>query len=143
MNVFIKVIMAGFFSAMVLGGFLKIVEQLTGKMVYVLLLNVDYFPIIKDWQLSEITAFLLHVFVSVILAIILYKLFYKLGISGKVFPYVLVSFLIGFTLFFTTTLSNRTPNIMDVAAFNYWMIGHLLYGMIVGCIIVYTEDIKG
>lgn len=142
MKTLIKLIITGVSSALVIGVFFKIVEQITGLAVYVLLLNVDYFPILKDWQISEMVEFLFHVFVSVILVMVLYWLLNRLGLAGKIYPYVIASILIGFTLFFTTAFSERTPDILDVAALNYWMAGHLVYGIIVGCCIVYMKTKK-
>lgn len=139
MKVCIKLIVPGVLAAFVLGGFLKIVEQITGETVYVLLLNVDYFPIIKDWEMNEILDFSLHVFVSIGLVIILYWVFNRLGVSRNIYPYVIANLMIGFTLFFTTAFSNRTPDILDVAAFTYWIVGHLIYGVVVGCFNVYID----
>lgn len=138
----IRLIIAGVIPAFALGAFLKIVEQITGKAVYVLLLNVDYFPIVQDWEMSETLEFLLHVFVSVILVIILYFGFGRLGIYRKVYPYILASLTIGGVLFLTTVFSEWTPDVRDVSAFIYWMIGHLIYGALVGCILLYLDDKK-
>lgn len=138
----IKLIIAGVLSALALGVFLKIVEQVTGKAVYMLLLNVDYLPIVQDWKIGEMQEFMLHVFVSVILVIALYFGFGRLGIYRKVYPYILASLTIGGGLFLTTAFSERTPDVTDVAAFIYWMVGHLIYGALVGCILFYLHDKK-
>ncbi|WP_373894102.1 hypothetical protein ACUL41_01715 [Virgibacillus natechei] len=128
MKIFVKLVVMGILSGLVLGGYLKIVEQLTAKQVYTLLLNVDYLPIIQDWSLSEIQEFSLHMVVSVWLAIALY---FILG-SDKIFPYVILSVLIGALLYLTTVLSDQTPLLTDTAAFVYWLMGHLIYGIIIG-----------
>ena len=139
MGKLIKLVIVGTLGALVLGGFLKISEQITGKAVYVLLLNVDYFPIIKNWHMNEPVEFLLHVFVSIILVMILYWIIGVAGVSVKVYPYVVLSIVTGFLLYFSTMLSDRTPTLDDVVAFSYWMIGHIIYGVVIGSLIYYIE----
>ncbi|MBP1970952.1 hypothetical protein J2Z83_003089 [Virgibacillus natechei] len=142
MQLFVKLAAIGIFSGVVMGGFLKVVEQLMNIPVYVLLLNVDYFPIIQDWQMSEFVEFLLHILVSVALVIILYGVFDKWKMNRKMYPYILANLLIGGLLFVTTTFSVRTPAITDLAAFLYWMIAHLIFGMFVGVLIVLMKRKK-
>lgn len=132
MKLLIKLILAGVFSAFILGGFLKVVQQVTGKAVYTLLLNVDYFPIVQNWQMGETMEFLLHVITSVILVLVLYVGIGKIGVKRKCYPYILANLAIGGVLFLTTAFSVRTPDIMDIVAFIYWMAGHLIYGIVVG-----------
>lgn len=131
MKVFVKLVMIGILSGLVLGGLLKTVEQLTDKQVYRLLLNVDYFPIIQDWPMNEMQDFLLHMVVSVGLVIVLY-----LTLGKKVNRYIILSVLIGGMLYLTTAFSDRTPALTDMMAFIYWMVGHLIYGIIIGIFVV-------
>ncbi|UJL46118.1 hypothetical protein KFZ58_17425 [Virgibacillus sp. NKC19-16] len=132
MKIFLNLVVIGIVSGLVLGGVLKTVEQLTGKLVYTLLLNVDYFPVIQDWPLNEVQDFLLHIVVSVGLVIVLY---FTLD-NGKIHHYIVMSVLIGGLLYLTTAFSGRTPALTDVTALMYWLMGHLIYGIIVGILIV-------
>lgn len=135
MKIFVKLAVIGIFSGLILGGFLKAVQQLTTIPVYVLLLNVDYFPVIQDWQMNEMQEFFLHMVVSVGLVIVLYVTLGRLEIHRKIHPYITMNVLIGGLLFLTTVLSDRTPALLDRTAFIYWMVGHLIYGVVVGILI--------
>ncbi|WP_100009753.1 hypothetical protein [Lentibacillus sediminis] len=126
---------AGIFSGLLLGAFLKIVQAVSGKRVYTLLLNVDYFPVLQNWELGEVAEFMLHLAVSVALVFVLYAAFVRCGWSAKFFPYVVANVLIGALLFLTTLLSNRTPELIDGVAFLYWLAGHLVYGVVLGILL--------
>jgi hypothetical protein len=49
---------------------------------------------------------------------------------------VAISLLIGILLFPTTMLSTRTPELTDFGALFYWIIGHVLYGGVLGFLLV-------
>ncbi|WP_249869401.1 hypothetical protein [Oceanobacillus saliphilus] len=131
-----KLFIIGMIAGLILGGFFKLIEQTTGKKVYVLLMNIDYFPIVGDWTLSGGEEFVLHMIVSVALVFVIYFLFRKKDIHIKMAPYIIVNTLIGALLYLTTALSERTPEITDQSAFAYWLVGHMLYGFVVWLLIV-------
>lgn len=137
MRMLMKLIVTGLLSGVVLGGTLKLAQALSGKEVYVLLLNVDYIPGLRDLQMNEAEEFLLHLTVSVILVPVLYFLLKRINIHRKIYPYILINVLIGGILFCTTALSQRTPHITDFPALIFWLAGHLIYGGIAGTIIYY------
>ncbi|MBY0121463.1 hypothetical protein [Bacillus sp. S/N-304-OC-R1] len=122
----------GILSGLFLGLFLKIIQMVFGVKVYTLLLNIDYIPYLKDLTLHESIEFLLHIFVSIILAIILLQLsiLYKWTRSQIFTRTVLSCFLIGVILYPTTALSERTPSITSISGVTAWLIGHLLYGVV-------------
>ncbi|WP_339226425.1 hypothetical protein NSQ77_12890 [Oceanobacillus sp. FSL K6-2867] len=126
-----KLISIGSISGIILGIFLKLVERSTGETVYVLLLNVDYIPVIKDWNMQEAAEFGLHLVVSVLLVLCIYYLFKRYKLQNQMLPYIIVNIVIGYFLFFTTQFSDRTPDLADKMAFSFWIIGHLIYGLIV------------
>lgn len=128
---------AGLLAGILLGLFLKFVESATGLKVYTLLLNVDYIPILKDIKVSEIIEFLLHLIVSVVLGVLLHINLIKkdFPIKQKVRFVVKVSLLIGLFLYPTTMLSDRTPEITSAYSFFFWMVGHGLYGIVLGKLI--------
>ena len=59
-------------SGVALGLFLNLIESVIGLKVYTLLLNVDYIPILKNFKLSELIEFLLHLVVSVVLSLVIH-----------------------------------------------------------------------
>lgn len=125
---------AGIFLAV----FLKLVQAVTGEKVYTLLLNVDYIPVVKEYQFPEVIEVFLHLIVSVVLCIVLVIL-YKKG-SGFVrnhailFP-LLVNVAIGLLLYPTTSFSDRTPSVTNMVSLFWWIAGHALYGYLVGVLI--------
>lgn len=134
-----RLILIGVSSSLVLGALLKTIQIITGKKVYVLLLNVDYFPILKDIQLSDFVEFLLHVLVSIILVFILYDGLKRINNQARVSYYVAINGCIGAFLYITTSFSERTPEFLDIPAFSYWVVAHLIYGATVGLFIRITE----
>ncbi|CAM3477301.1 hypothetical protein GCM10009865_12620 [Aeromicrobium ponti] len=127
-----KGIIAGGMSGIFLGLFLKIIEVITEVKVYVLLLNVDYIPLLKEFSFPEPLEFLLHLIISVIVAAALFSIIKKYQWTQKqiIFRTIFISFLIGVLLYPTTVLSDRTPELTSVSALSFWLLGHLLYGWI-------------
>lgn len=117
-----------------LGIFLKMVEHLTNRRVYTLLLNVDYFPILQNYQFPEVIEFSFHLVISLFITSCLFAIRNKLNWSNTaLFLNSMVSqLIIAFVLFPTTILSDRTPAITDVHALAWWLSGHLLFGLLVG-----------
>ena len=130
-----KVVIQGFISGVILAYFLKVVEQTTPYKVYTLLLNVDYIPVINRFVLPEIIEVMLHLVISIVLiaclqAFIDHK---KITSTKQIVLFCMVScFVIGMVLFPTTILSNRTPSLTSIPAWSYWLLGHSMYGIIVG-----------
>ena len=128
MKHYVKAGIAGIFSGIVLGAFLWASEEVTGRGVYTLLMNVDYFPVLKDMELNAAVEFFLHIAVSVTLAAILFYLLHKKGMQYRVAPYLFINLGIGGALYLTTNFSERTPAVTDGTAFLLWMAGHVVYG---------------
>lgn len=125
----------GILSGLLLSFMLKGIQQLTGDKVYTLLLNVDYFPILKHIQFSEPVEVLFHLIVSVILCIIITYFYIHSGSFFSryvVWMTMLLNVVIGMLLFPTTTFSERTPELMDGSAFFWWLAGHAVYGVVAG-----------
>lgn len=125
---------AGIAAGILLGLCLKIIEHITTLKVYTLLLNVDYVPVLKELKLPELIEFALHLVISVLLSILL-AIFLKSENwpRGRSLSWVsLVCLAVGLLLYPTTVLSNRTPELTDLAALLFWLAGHLLYGISLG-----------
>jgi hypothetical protein len=127
----------GLLSGTVLGLFLKWIESVRGTKVYTLLLNIDFFPGVKE-KLAEPVEFAIHLVVSVLIATVFFWwLAYGaryIQLQAKWFQPFLASVLYGvlpITLFVPLTLiSDRTPEITDMAALIWWTIGHLIYAIL-------------
>ncbi|WP_077247796.1 hypothetical protein [Bacillus sp. FJAT-27225] len=114
-----------------LGLFLKAAQGFTGTNVYVLLLNVDYIPILNRIAFPESVEFGFHLFISILISVIL-----GARPHSKAF-YIFAGMVIGVVLYPTTLLSNRTPGLLDFKAMFYWLVGHALYGYVLS--IFYTK----
>ncbi|WP_456277257.1 hypothetical protein [Bacillus sp. AK128] len=132
MRILIKGAIIGIFSGVLLGLFLKLVEEKVGTKVYTLLLNVDYIPYIKEIHLSEVVEFFLHLIISIMLSIILLLVITKYRWNNReiIIRTVLICLFIGIFLYPTTALSERTPPITSFQAIAFWLIGHIGYGFI-------------
>ncbi|GAB3048488.1 hypothetical protein [Virgibacillus ainsalahensis] len=131
MKAFLKLVAIGIIAGGILGVFLKLIEKVTDKPVYTLLMNVDYIQVLKDAQLNARMELLLHLIVSVLLVIVLYFVFQKYGVHLKVSSYIVSNAGIGVLLYGITAFSDRTPDLLDLQAFLYWISGHLIYGAVV------------
>lgn len=96
--------------------------------------EVDYVPVLKEVKLPELIEFALHLVISVLLSILLASFLKSKNWSrGRSLSWVtLVCLAVGLLLYPTTVLSNRTPELPDLAALLFWLGGHLLYGIALG-----------
>ncbi|MFA1642247.1 hypothetical protein AB5N96_05190 [Chryseomicrobium imtechense] len=134
-----RILLVGLVSGLVLNYYFKFIEWLTGDKVYTLLLNVDYFPILKNYTFPEWIEISFHMVVSFALAFI-YAWLWKRW--NKPFLYtVLTALLIGLIIYPTTGFSGRTPEVTDLSALAWWQTGHLLYGWLVAWLLqrLYTK----
>lgn len=129
---------AGIIGGLVLGFFLKWVEIISDVRVYTLLLNVDYIDFI---HFNEFGDFLLHLIVSIPLAIVLLGLvhWYKWR-SGVIWKMTVLSMIVGLLLYPLTLLSDRTPLISSLSAIALWILGHAIYGIVLG--IMYKNEMN-
>lgn len=135
MKLFMKLLFIGVVSGFTLGGFLGIIQQLTHKKVYTLLVNIDYIPVAQDWEVGPVMDFSFHLIVSIAVVFVLYFVFKKLNLHRKITIYIFANVVIGSLLFSVTALSERTPAVTDAVAFSYWVVGHAIYGASVGMMI--------
>ncbi|MEK5330704.1 hypothetical protein [Lysinibacillus sp. FSL W8-0992] len=132
-----QVIIASFVAGCIFGAFFKVVENLTGSRVYTLLLNVDYIPIIKNFRFPEVIEFIFHLIISWLITAVLCAIRnkYKWNNSKLMRNSVLIQIFIGCMLFPTTIFSKRTPIITDYFALSWWLIGHVVYGALIGILL--------
>lgn len=131
----IGILFTGIISGIFLGAFLWLVQRLTSLKVYTLLVNVDYIPVLKEWNMGSFIEFSLHLIVSVLLVFMLYEIFKRMSMAYSLLPYVLANGAIGLFLYGTTAFSQRTPDLFDFYSLSYWLLGHLLYGVVVALLI--------
>lgn len=139
------IVNASIIAGVVLTLFLKLVQFMTTERVYTLLLNVDYLPVLKNYIFPEWIEVGFHLVVSVAVGICFYIFFNKKKIDEpqKQLMYtVCCSLLIGLVLFPTTYFSLRTPSIKSGTALFYWLIGHALFGYVLGLLLVRTTTKK-
>ncbi|PIC63773.1 hypothetical protein CSV79_10055 [Sporosarcina sp. P13] len=128
----------GLITGIFLALFLKLVQAVMGNKVYTLLLNVDYIPIVKNYQFPEVIEVSFHLIISVILCIVLVLLLDKSTafIRNRVMYFsFLINIAIGLLLYPTTLFSNRTPSFTDAVSLFWWIVGHALYGLLVGILL--------
>lgn len=122
-------IITGIVSGVFLGLFLKVVQTLTGEKVYTLLLNIDFIPGLPP-QLPEWIEFSLHLAVSVVIGI-----FYIWWVRRSGRPVRRGIFLgAASSLLYLplSPLSSRVPDLNDAGAIFFWVLGHLLFGVLLG-----------
>lgn len=125
-------ITAGTISGLFLGFLFKYVESHFGIKVYTLLLNIDYIPILGQHHYPETVEFLLHLIIAVGLSAFFVYIIYmkKCFKRHKSTVVISVSILISIVYFPTTALSNRTPAFTSINALVVWIVGHLLFGIV-------------
>ncbi|MBD8839950.1 hypothetical protein IFU39_19230 [Paenibacillus sp. CFBP 13594] len=132
-------ILTGMVSGVVLGLFLKIIQLYTGEKVYTLLLNIDFVPGLPP-TLPEIIEFSLHLVVSVVIGI-LYVWWVRL--TGRpMFKGILLGAASSLLYIPLSQLSSRVPDLYDVSAILYWIVGHLLFGIMLGLCGKYINTTK-
>lgn len=135
---------AGIISGILLGLFLKVAEEVTTLKVYTLLLNVDYIPILNRVTFPEIIEFGFHLIISVLLSIVLMVYIQSQQVKErKRIPFVIiVSLILGILLYPTTAFSDRTPALNDFPALFLWLLGHALYGYLLGFLFKKMDSVK-
>lgn len=133
-----KAALAGIVSGISLGLILKLVEYITGLKVYTLLLNVDYVPVLRNYEMTELGEFALHLVISIILAIAIQAYLQKKEWDTRKKRRFItqLSISVGVILYPTTMLSDRTPEFTSTYSFLTWIIAHALYGKVLGYTLV-------
>ncbi|VDG91175.1 Uncharacterised protein [Lysinibacillus sphaericus] len=140
MKQFLQLIGIGITSGAVLAALMQLIYTLSGNEAYILLYNVDYFPIIHIWQDSSWFGIVFH-FVFCIVSVI--GLFYILMLfrwQYKMWPYVAVYTVGSGILYFLTLLTDQPPAADDGMAWFYWTLSHLVFSLIVAGMIVRFVD---
>ncbi|MBN8207324.1 hypothetical protein JI666_01030 [Bacillus sp. NTK071] len=137
-------LIAGTISGIALGLILKAIQALTGNLVYTLLLNIDFIPIIGSINWPEIIEFGFHLIISLIIGVVYSiacaRYFPRKKEAQAVLAYMLTLPTV-FLYFPLTYLAIKpTPDLMDLSSIGYWTFGHAIYAVILFA--VYTMNEK-
>ncbi len=137
-----EVLLIGIATSFVLGFFLKMIENLTNLKVYTLLLNIDFIPIIGEIDFPEWIEFSFHMIISIILAFIFNYLVLKnkWNWQGILFYVSLSNMLVGLLIYPITLFSERTPPLLSIFPLNFWLIGHLIYGISMSLLFILIQN---
>lgn len=131
-----KLAIIGITAGVILAAFLHIVYGLTGNQAYVLLYNMDYIPVLKEWAAFPIVGVAFHFIICVVSVIILFYFLSWINFDPKsMFPYVFAYTVGGGILFSLTALTDKPPDLFNLNAWVVWTSGHALYGIAVSLLI--------
>ena len=142
MNRKLEVLIIGILTSFVIGMFLKLLEVITNLKVYTLLLNIDFIPFIGDINFPEWIEFTFHMITSIVIAFIFNYLILrkKWNWQGILFYVSLGNMLIGLLIYPITLLSDRTPPLLSIFSLNFWLVGHLIYGIAMSLLFILIEN---
>src|SRR5699024_2732914 len=90
MTIFLKLIIIGLISGMILAASGKIIRLTTGNKAEILLYNMDYMPVLKKWSDKWITGIIFHYMTCIVSAVVLFYMLVPFGWETNIWPYVLV-----------------------------------------------------
>lgn len=126
--------LSGILSGLIMGIFMKGLEAVTSKKIYLLLLNVDFIPYLGKQHFSETVEFSFHLLISSAIGIIFGWMIHKFCIRRKRKQFVLSLFLTLPTVFLYFPLTmlaiKETPAISDLISLSLWTIGHLSFAVL-------------
>ena len=130
----LKGVWIGFWSGLILGLLLKWIQSVTGERVYTLLLNVDFIPVIGAVQWSEVTEFVFHLIIALIIGIVYVYLAKRRNypFSQLMIISMLLSVPLPFLFFILSWLAvdADVPAPNDWEAFLYWIFAHLTFALL-------------
>jgi hypothetical protein len=129
-DTFLKGSVLGILSGLILGVILKLIESLTNQKVYILLLNIDFIPLLGSIKWPEPIEFFFHLVVSLFLGLIFYYLSNRRSAGYKqrmllsasmTFPAILMYFPL------SALAIKEVPEVNNWEAFFCWTGAHLLF----------------
>lgn len=131
---FLKGVWIGFWSGLILGLLFKWIQAVTDVNVYLLLLNIDFVPIIGEIDWSEMTEFIFHMAVSVVIGIVFVYLAKRRPYTfGQLAVLSLILCTPTYFLYFVLSalaITDQVPGLTDWEAILYWVFGHLAYSLL-------------
>ncbi|ANU17570.1 hypothetical protein BBI11_11290 [Planococcus maritimus] len=130
----LKGLWIGFWSGLILGLLLKWMQAVTGVRNYELLLNIDFIPLVNQVNWSELTEFVFHLIISLVIGIVyVYIAKRRRYTFGQLTIISLVLTLPTYLLFFPLSMlavEADVPEPGDMGAFLYWILAHLTYALL-------------
>ncbi|GKV69696.1 hypothetical protein NCCP2716_21940 [Sporosarcina sp. NCCP-2716] len=136
MRRFIQLAGIGVAGGAVLAALMQLIHAITGNDAYILLYNVDYWPVIHVFQHVPGFGLAFH-FVFCIASVI--GLYYVLALFGwqySIWAYAAVYTAGSGILYFLTLLTELPPSADDPAAWAYWTASHFVYSLVVAELII-------
>lgn len=121
-------LLAGLISGTALGLAMKLLGNLTGMAVYVLLLNVDFMQWLPN-PMTELAEFALHLMFALPLGV-LFLVLLRIWKSPLGLGLGMSLAIACCTWIPLTQLSDRVPSSADTTALLWWISGHLIYGAV-------------
>lgn len=135
MTIFLKLIIIGFISGMILAASGKIIRLTTGNKAEILLYNMDYMPVLKKWSDKWITGIIFHYMTCIVSAVVLFYMLVPFGWENNIWPYVLVYTGGSGVLYFLSLFTDKPPASDSFSSWFYWTFSHAIFGFAVGSLI--------
>ncbi|GKV65560.1 hypothetical protein NCCP2331_17130 [Sporosarcina sp. NCCP-2331] len=135
MNKFARLLGIGIISGIILAVLLHVVYLLTGNEAYVLLYNVDYFPLIHVFSESAWFGIFFHFIFCIASVVGLYYILSFIGLQSSGWPYIFVYTVGSGVLFFLTLLTEKPPAADDGMAWFYWTAAHFVFSIVVAWLV--------
>lgn len=120
MKNFIKLTGIGIASGSILAILMQLIYIVTGNKVYILLYNVDYFPLIHAFNDSTWFGLAFHFTFCIVSVIGLFYILTLFDWQYRIYPYILVYTTGSGVLYFLTLLTEGPPAANDGRAWFYW-----------------------
>ena len=131
MQLFLISIISGTSLALVL----KIVQILFGVQSYLLLFNMDYIPLLHQWNDLAWTGYVFHYLFCFVSIIGLYYIAKFFQIERNPFVYISVYTIGSGFLYFLTALTEEPPSATSLVAWICWIAAHMMFGILVAILI--------
>lgn len=135
MRKFLRLIGIGITSGIILAVLMQLVFALTGNEAYILLYNVDYFPLIHIFKGSASFGFAFHLVFCIASVVSLFYVLTFFEWQYSIWPYVAVYTAGSGALYFLTMLTEKPPAADDEMAWFFWTASHFVFSIAVGLMI--------
>jgi hypothetical protein len=124
-----RILLIGSIAGLVLSGWMFLWQQLTGIRVYILLLNVDFIPVLKQVEWNQLMLNFFHLIISWVIVLVYIVMKKKLTVNNWLIGLV-ISAAVACVYFPLVALAVKpVPSVGDEYALLIWYTGHLFYGI--------------
>ena len=135
MITFLKLIIIGFISGLILAATAKIIRFTIGSKAEILLYNMDYMPVIKRWSDQWITGIIFHYVTCISSVVVLFYMLIPFGWETNIWPYVLVYTAGSGVLYFLSLFTDQPPAPNSFSSWLCWTFSHTVFGLAAGLLI--------